>query len=81
MEIKYMGETFVLCHYPLLTWNKARRGAIHCHGHCHGTINTLNVDLKRFDVGVDVYSYTPVSIEQIIDEAARKPIRDAREYD
>lgn len=80
-EIKYDGQLFVLCHYPLLTWNKARRGSIHCHGHCHGTVNHLNTDLKRFDVGVDCYNYAPVSVEQIIYEAEKKPVKDAREYD
>lgn len=80
-EIKYKGVKFVLCHYPLLTWNRARRGAIHLHGHCHGTVNHLNTNLRRFDVGVDVYNYKPVSIDQIIDEAANKPVLDAREYD
>lgn len=80
-EIKYKGVLFVLCHYPLLTWNKARRGSIHLHGHCHGTVNHLNTDLRRFDVGVDVYNYRPVSIDQIIQEAEAKPVKDAREYD
>lgn len=80
-EIKYNGTLFVLCHYPLLTWNKARRGSIHLHGHCHGTVNHLNTNLRRFDVGVDVYNYRPVSIDQIIQEAEAKAIMDVREYD
>lgn len=80
-ELKYKGELFIFFHYPLLTWNKARYGSIHCHGHCHGTINHLNVNLKRFDVGVDVYGYKPVLIDQIIDEAKMKPKIDVRDYD
>ncbi len=80
-EFKYNGHLFVLCHFPLLTWNKARKGSIHLHGHCHGTVNHLNTNLRRFDVGVDVYNYRPVSIDQIIQEAEAKAIMDVREYD
>ena len=80
-EIKYNGYRFILCHFPLLTWNNARHGSIHCHGHCHGTINHLNQNLLRFDVGVDVYNYTPVSIEQIIEESKTKNVLDVRKYD
>lgn len=80
-ELKYKDIKFVLCHYPLLTWNKARYGSIHLHGHCHGTVNHLNTNIKRFDVGVDVYNYTPVSIDQIIEEANSKNTEDPRSYD
>lgn len=34
-EIKDGNQVFVLCHYPMLTWNKARRGAIQLFGHVH----------------------------------------------
>jgi len=80
-ELKYNNRLFILCHYPLLTWNKARHGSIHVHGHCHSTINDLNKNLRRFDVGVDCYNYTPVSIDQIIEEADKKEIIDVRNYD
>lgn len=80
-EVKYNGYRFILCHYPLLTWNHARHGSIHCHGHCHGAINHLNQNLLRFDVGVDIYDYTPVSVERIIEESKNKKITDPREYD
>jgi calcineurin-like phosphoesterase family protein len=80
-ELNYNNKFFVLCHFPLLTWNKSRKGSIHLHGHCHGTINDLNTNLKRFDVGVDCYNFTPVSIDQIIEEADKKPVVDVRSYD
>ena len=57
-------QKIVLCHFPLLTWNKSHRGAWHLHGHCHGTLPT---DLKtpRLDVGIDSMGYVPVSYERI----------------
>lgn len=51
------GETFCceLCHYPLLTWNRRTHGTCMVHGHCHGSIDQLNIDSKelRVDVGLD----------------------------
>lgn len=80
-ELKYKKNLFILSHFPFLTWNKSKYGSIHLHGHCHGTINDLNKSLKRFDVGVDCYNFTPVSIEQIIEESKAKNTIDIREYD
>lgn len=46
-------------HYPLLRWPSG----INLHGHSHGQ---LEVDLpNQFDVGVDVWNYRPVNIEEI----------------
>jgi calcineurin-like phosphoesterase family protein len=32
------------------------------HGHCHGTLPNTN---KRFDVGVDCFGFTPITLDQI----------------
>lgn len=52
----------VLCHYPMITWHRARKGALHLFGHVHqkwrGSRNSVNV-------GVDVWSYLPVSMREI----------------
>lgn len=59
------GEQFiVLCHYPILTWNKGHHGAWMLHGHCHGT--TLHPwGGKIQDVGTDPMGYKPVSFEEL----------------
>ena len=64
-ELKIDGQKIILCHFPLLTWNKAHRGAWHFHGHCHGSVNHLNVGSTRIDVGVDNFNYTPVSFDEL----------------
>lgn len=56
-EYHFLKEDFrlVMCHYPMLTWNKKQKGAVMLHGHCHGALdkyNTQSPDL-RFDVGLD----------------------------
>lgn len=50
-EIKVDGHRVVLCHYPLLTWNRAHRGAWHLHGHSHGSLRAPVT--TRLDVGID----------------------------
>ncbi len=64
-ELKEAGKHWVMCHFPLLTWHKAHHGSIHTHGHCHGTIDHLNTDTRRIDVGVDPQKYFPVTLENI----------------
>ncbi len=60
-----------LCHYPLLTWNYSRRGALNLFGHVHnnwlGSRNSINV-------GVDVWDFMPVRFEDIEERAKTLPI-------
>lgn len=53
----------VLSHYPFESWNRSFHGSIHLHGHTHGTIPKKE---NRYDVGVDVWNYTPVTLQQIL---------------
>jgi calcineurin-like phosphoesterase family protein len=61
-ELKLDGTRIVLCHYPFVEWNRSRRGALHFHGHTHGTLADT---LGRWDVGVDRWDFTPVTLAQI----------------
>lgn len=60
-----------LCHYPMITWNHARRGALQLFGHVHdnwkGSSNSVNV-------GVDVWDFMPVRFDDIALRAASLPI-------
>lgn len=55
-----------LCHYPMITWNHARRGALQLFGHVHdnwrGSRNSVNV-------GVDVWDFMPISYNDIVRRA------------
>lgn len=58
------GTRVVMCHYPLLTWDKAHHGSYMLHGHVHSTV-PVNDTHRRYDVGVDANDYAPVSWEYI----------------
>jgi len=65
---------FILFHFPLLTWHQSQHGSIMVHGHCHGSLDHLNVDVKRMDVGVDPNDWHPVQLEDIILKMMDKPV-------
>ena len=71
-ELEADGRLLVLCHYPLRTWNKIGRGAIDLHGHSHGRLKPFT---RQHDVGVDVWDFRPVSLEQLL--ARRRQRRSA----
>ena len=62
-QIHATRQFFVLCHYPMLTWQGIFRGVRQLFGHVHGLIAP---NKKRCDVGVDVWSYTPVRLETLL---------------
>ena len=59
----------VMCHFPLLAWNRRMHGAIMVHGHCHGSLDGINEQSEelRVDVGFDAKlgNYGLVSLEQL----------------
>jgi calcineurin-like phosphoesterase family protein len=62
-----VGRPIVLCHYPLLSWDRSHYGVAHFHGHSHGTLAKCTSDLcRRLDVGVDCWTFAPVSLEEAL---------------
>ncbi|HEX8239042.1 MAG TPA: metallophosphoesterase family protein [Allosphingosinicella sp.] len=62
-EIEVEGRRLVLCHYPFRTWNGQHKGAINLHGHSHGRLKPLP---RQIDVGVDVWGWRPVRLEEMV---------------
>jgi calcineurin-like phosphoesterase family protein len=68
---------FVLCHFPLLVWNRMHHGAMHLHGHSHGFCRYPDNN-RRMDVGVDAVQPVgaprplPVSLDQVLAVMATK---------
>jgi calcineurin-like phosphoesterase family protein len=71
------GTLVVMCHYPLLSWNKAFHGSYMLHGHCHNSIPFDN-QFRRLDVGVDAHNYFPISWEDIKRKMKKVEPADAR---
>ena len=61
-ELVVDDTMLVICHYAFRTWNGMGHGSINLHGHSHGA---LRPQTRQYDVGVDVWDYTPVTLEQI----------------
>lgn len=79
-RVKDNGYTLVLCHYPLLTWENSFHGSIHLHGHEHGRQGIMGWSSDyaeadqagfRVDVGVDLWDFRPVTLEEIMQKARR----------
>ncbi len=66
LQIKHNHKKYIMCHYPILSWNAMHHGSTMLHGHSHGA--TDNSGVNRIDVGLDVYpDLLHISeIEQII---------------
>ena len=69
--LKLNNIWFTLCHWPLYSWNKQYYGSIHLHGHIHN--NPIEHKDNRINVGVDVWDFYPVSLEQIISISVAYP--------
>ena len=61
-ELDLDDRHLILCHYAFRTWNAMGRGALNLHGHSHGLLKTAP---KQYDVGVDVWDFRPVTLDEI----------------
>lgn len=70
--IEYLGPVWegvldnrhvFLSHYPHISWPKSYHGSLHLHGHTHGKVPAGK---NRYDVGVDVNDFRPISINQVV---------------
>ena len=65
------GDTHVtLCHYPMLSWNRMKYGAIHIHGHIHNNIDAdgafaILKNKDAYNAGVDVNGFKPVTLDEL----------------
>lgn len=70
-EVKGEKQDLILCHYPIMSWDKQRHGSIHLHGHCHQNLTISNSEYysnnRVIDVGCMGHNYTPLSYTQIKD--------------
>jgi len=64
LETKIEGQKLTLHHYQQAEWESSFHGSWHLYGHSHG--NAVEHDHKlSFDVGVDLWDFTPIEWPQI----------------
>jgi calcineurin-like phosphoesterase family protein len=67
IDIKTVGK-FVICHYPIISWNGLHKGVYMLHGHQHLNEEQKIGEGRRIDVGVDGSSeFRPYHINEIVD--------------
>jgi calcineurin-like phosphoesterase family protein len=72
-KMSYMGNSFILCHYPMLSWPGSCHDSIHLFGHVHNR-SKMDSDVfnyaktrRMMNVGVDVHGFKPISVEYVMD--------------
>jgi len=56
------GRRVFVNHYPLRSWPKIGKGAVHLFGHMHGRLQGTR---QSTDMGVDCWSFRPVALADI----------------
>ena len=69
LEIKDGDDIVCLMHYPIEDWDGKHHGTIHIHGHVHGR-DIISHLPNRFNAGVDVNDYKPVTLEELKNSAS-----------
>lgn len=66
---KLFGCDVVMCHYPLLRWEKCHYGSLLCFGHEHG--NDIGAKGRCMDVGWDAHGKI-LNMEDVVAELLKK---------
>lgn len=74
-EIYYNDIFVVMFHYPIAEFNKMHRGAVHFHGHLHGSTSGLEHFRVR-DMGMDATGQIVMLMEDAIADALTGQIKD-----
>jgi len=72
LNIKIDNQNIVLCHYPLYSWERSHHGSWHLHGHVHS--NIIDFNSSRYNVGIDVNNFKPLSFPEIKNIIANQKI-------
>lgn len=68
---KQKPHSATLCHYPLLTWDRAHYGSWMLHGHSHGLLGPTTT--TRMDVGIDCHpEFRPFHLDEIAAEMEKR---------
>lgn len=74
LTINYNGTRVSMFHYPIHEWDQCHRGAVHFHGHVHGSPTGLERYRVR-DAGMDATGKVVTLIDDLIADALRGEIK------
>ena len=67
-ELSVNEHKFILCHYPIISWNGMRKNTHMLHGHQHLKGDAILGQGKRMDIGIDgSKEFRPYHVEEIVD--------------
>jgi calcineurin-like phosphoesterase family protein len=66
--------SFVLCHFPIASWDGMNDGVIHAHGHVHLPAHHRVGKGKSIDVGVDGNNLEPIDLDEVLRIMSKQPI-------
>ena len=73
---------FVLCHYPIVSWNNMPRGAFMLHGHQHLKGDSRFGEGRRMDVGMcGSPEFRPYHIDEVLDLLSGRDSRERHSRD
>lgn len=58
----------MLFHYPIEDYNHQYHGGYHLYGHVHNADNGYKKMERRFNVGVDVNDFKPMTLDELIEK-------------
>lgn len=72
---KKISHTFVLMHFPIVSWNKIGHGRIHLFGHIHFPSDKKLQQGKSMDIGLDGNDFKPYEMSEILRIMHKQPIK------
>jgi calcineurin-like phosphoesterase family protein len=65
-EVSDEFQNIILCHYPMVVWDKSHRGSWQLFGHVHGMLDGDNrLSPNQLDIGVDSNGFRPISYQEV----------------
>jgi len=65
-EVSDGFQDIILCHYPMVVWDKSHRGSWQLFGHVHGMLDgDKRLSPNQMDIGVDSNGFRPISYQEV----------------
>ena len=71
LKIDDNDRMVILCHYPIITWDKKHYGSYHVYGHVHSHVNSDTIYMlkqeRAYNCGCMINNYEPCTLEELSD--------------